>query len=183
MSTLTFSTGKFAAKTYNGSSAVTVNIPTNTSHLTNDSGFWTGTRYWANVAISTTSSVTTSPTFSKITLANGITTSLSTTTWLEGNKDKAIINSTAAAGNYVALFKGNSTNGYFTHGVLGGAYVLHYTAKSTVDAGTNSTTKTLELLKEDGTTVFPGMVTTKTRFTSRSSYRLCTANCIEYYFM
>lgn len=62
--TLTFSAGKFSSKTYNGSSAITVNVPTHTSHLTNDSGFWTGTRYWANVAVSTSSSTSTSPTFS-----------------------------------------------------------------------------------------------------------------------
>lgn len=61
--TLTFSAGKFSSKTYNGSAAVTVNIPTHTSHLTNDSGFWTGTRYWANVAVSTASSTSTQPTF------------------------------------------------------------------------------------------------------------------------
>ena len=61
--TLTFAAGAFAAKTYNGSAAVTVNIPTHTSHLTNNSGFWTGTRYWANVAVSTASSTSTSPTF------------------------------------------------------------------------------------------------------------------------
>lgn len=62
--TLTFSAGKFSSKTYNGSSAITVNVPTHTSHLTNDSGFWTGTRYWANIAVSTSSSISTSPTFS-----------------------------------------------------------------------------------------------------------------------
>lgn len=62
--TLTMTAGKFLSKTYNGSAAVTVNIPTNTSHLTNDSGFWTGTRYWANIAVSTSSSTSTSPTFS-----------------------------------------------------------------------------------------------------------------------
>lgn len=61
--TLTFSAGRFASKTYNGSAAITVNIPTHTSHLTNDSGFWTGTRYWANVAVSTSSNTGTSPTF------------------------------------------------------------------------------------------------------------------------
>lgn len=61
--TLTFAAGAFAAKTYNGSAAVTVNIPTHTSHLTNDSGFWTGTRYWANIAVSTASSTSTQPTF------------------------------------------------------------------------------------------------------------------------
>ena len=68
--TLTFSAGKFSSKTYNGSAAVTVNIPTNTSHLTNDSGFWTGTRYWANIAVSTSSSSTTSPTFSNVYLGS-----------------------------------------------------------------------------------------------------------------
>lgn len=62
--TLTFSAGKFSSKTYNGSSAITVNVPTHTSHLTNDSGFWTGTRYWADIAVSTSSSTSTSPTFS-----------------------------------------------------------------------------------------------------------------------
>lgn len=67
---LTFSAGKFSTKTYNGSAAVTVNIPTNTSHLTNDSGFWTGTRYWANIAVSTSSSSTTSPTFSNVYLGS-----------------------------------------------------------------------------------------------------------------
>lgn len=62
--TLTMTAGKFLSKTYNGSADVTVNIPTNTSHLTNDSGFWTGARYWANIAVSTSSSTSTSPTFS-----------------------------------------------------------------------------------------------------------------------
>lgn len=62
--TLTFSAGKFSSKKYDGSSAITVNVPTHTSHLTNDSGFWTGTRYWANIAVSTSSSTSTSPTFS-----------------------------------------------------------------------------------------------------------------------
>lgn len=61
--TLTFAAGAFAGKTYNGSAAVTVNIPTHTSHLTNNSGFWTGTRYWANIAVSTASSTSTQPTF------------------------------------------------------------------------------------------------------------------------
>ena len=68
--TLTFAAGAFAAKTYNGSAAVTVNIPTHTSHLTNNSGFWTGARYWANIAVSTASSTGTSPTFSSVYLGS-----------------------------------------------------------------------------------------------------------------
>lgn len=63
--TLTFSAGKFSALSYKPLTGInTVNIPTNTSHLTNDSGFWTGTRYWANIAVQTASSTGTSPTFS-----------------------------------------------------------------------------------------------------------------------
>lgn len=38
---LTLQAGTFATKTYDGSAAVTVNIPTHTSHLTNNSGFIT----------------------------------------------------------------------------------------------------------------------------------------------
>ena len=40
-STLTFTGGTFAAKTFNGSAAATVNIPTHTSHITNNSGYIT----------------------------------------------------------------------------------------------------------------------------------------------
>ena len=62
--TLTFSAGKFSALSYKPLTGInTVKIPTNTSHLTNDSGFWTGTRYWANIAVSTASSTSTQPTF------------------------------------------------------------------------------------------------------------------------
>ena len=39
--TLTLSAGAFVVKTYDGSSAVTVNVPTHTSHLINNSGFIT----------------------------------------------------------------------------------------------------------------------------------------------
>lgn len=61
---LTFSAGRFNTLIYYPVTDInTVNIPTNTSHLTNDSGFWTGTRYWANVAVSTASSTSTQPTF------------------------------------------------------------------------------------------------------------------------
>ena len=40
-STLSFAAGSFGAKSFNGSAAVTVNVPTHTSHLTNNSGFIT----------------------------------------------------------------------------------------------------------------------------------------------
>lgn len=41
LQTLTFAEGKFSPNSYNGTAAKTINIPTKTSHLTNDSGFIT----------------------------------------------------------------------------------------------------------------------------------------------
>lgn len=50
-STLTFAAGTFSAKTFNGSAAVTVNVPTKTSHLTNDSGYLTSRGYIGTTAV------------------------------------------------------------------------------------------------------------------------------------
>lgn len=63
--TLTFSAGTFAEKTYNNSSAVTVNIPTHTSHLVNNSGFLTQHQSLANyVTLNTTQTISGVKTFS-----------------------------------------------------------------------------------------------------------------------
>lgn len=93
------------------------------------------------------------------TFTTQINSSLSTNTHIEGNKGKTLINSTASAGSYVMLFKGNSTNGYFTHGVYQSKYLLQYTSKTTVDAGTNAVTRSVTLLNESGNSSFPGNVT------------------------
>lgn len=93
------------------------------------------------------------------TFTNPINSSLVSNTHIDGNKGKAIINSTASAGSYTMLFKGNSTNGYFTHGAYQTKYLLQYTAKSTVDTGTNVVTKSVTLLDESGNSYFPGNVT------------------------
>ena len=92
------------------------------------------------------------------TMTETIGTSKTTSTYLAGNRGAAIINSTAGAGAYTMLDKLNSTNGYFTDGVYQGKRLLHYTAKSTVDAGTNGVTKSVTLLDESGNSVFPGTV-------------------------
>lgn len=92
------------------------------------------------------------------TFTSQINSPLNTSTYLKGNKGKAIINSTAGAGQYVMLFKGNSTNGYFTHGVYQGKYLLQYTVKSTVDAGTNAVTKSVTLLDESGNMTAPKFI-------------------------
>ena len=80
-------------------------------------------------------------------------------TYLAGNQGTALLNSTASAGSYVTVAKTNSTNGYFTLNSYQQGMFLSYTAKSTVDAGTNAVTKTVKLIDEAGNTQFPGTVT------------------------
>lgn len=80
---LTFAAGAFAAKTFTPTSAaVTVNVPTKTSHLTNDSGFLTSvpstyaTRTWV-----TSQGYLTSITKSMVTTALGYTPPTTNTTY------------------------------------------------------------------------------------------------------
>lgn len=93
------------------------------------------------------------------TAVTGLTTNRTTSTFLAGNQGTCIINSTAGAGAYTMLAKMNSTNGYFTEGVYQTKYLLQYTAKTTVDANTNSVTKAVTLLDEAGNSQFPGTIT------------------------
>lgn len=142
--TLTFSAGKFSSKTYNGSSAITVNVPTHTSHLTNDSGFWTGTRYWANIAVSTSSSTSTSPTFSTAYTSNWFRSTGSTgwysqtygggwymsdSTWIRTYGSKSVYQDTGQIRTDGYLV----TNGGLTAGAISpnnGTYKLHVTGAS-----------------------------------------------------
>lgn len=142
--TLTFSAGKFSSKTYNGSSAITVNVPTHTSHLTNDSGFWTGTRYWANIAVSTSSSTSTSPMFSTAYTSNWFRSTGSTgwysqtygggwymsdSTWIRTFGSKSVYQDTGQIRTDGYLV----TNGGLTAGATSpnnGAYKLHVTGAS-----------------------------------------------------
>lgn len=94
-----------------------------------------------------------------INMSGVMKSSKETSTYIAGNQGNALINSTAPAGRYVMLFRGVSTSGYFTHGVYQKSYLLQYTAKPTVDAGTNSVTKSATLLDESGNSAFPGYVT------------------------
>ena len=92
------------------------------------------------------------------TMTGIISTSFATNTHLLGNTTGSLINSTTTAGSYVMLHKYPSTNGYFTLGGWSNSYRLFYTAKSTVDAGTNSYSKMAVLLDEGGNSSFPGIV-------------------------
>lgn len=89
---------------------------------------------------------------------NGFVSGLNTGTYLAGNQGKALISSTANAGAYVMLNRYRSTNGYFTIGGYQGKYLMQYTAKDTVDEGTNVVTKAATLLDEGGNSYFPGTV-------------------------
>lgn len=142
--TLTFAAGAFAAKTYNGSAAVTVNIPTHTSHLTNNSGFWTGTRYWANIAVSTASSTSTQPTFNTCYTSNWFRSTGSTgwysqtygggwymtdSTWIRTFGSKSVYQDTGQIRTDGYLV----TNGGLTAGATSpnnGTYKLHVTGAS-----------------------------------------------------
>lgn len=106
--------------------------------------------------------------------------SITTGTYLNGNKGGAIINSTAPAGSYTMLAKMNSTNGVFTHGVYTTGYLLQYTANSTISAGTNAVTKSVRLLDESGNSSFPGTVTATTfSGNATSASKLATARTLN----
>lgn len=96
--------------------------------------------------------------FNHIFLSGIINTNKTTTTYLAGNQGNAIINSVAGAGSYTMLAKMNSTNGVFTIGTYQGNFELHYTANSTISANSNSVTKQVYLLNENGNSAFPGEV-------------------------
>lgn len=143
--TLTFSAGKFSALSYKPLTGInTVNIPTNTSHLTNDSGFWTGTRYWANVAVSTASSTSTQPTFNTCYTSNWFRSTGSTgwysqtygggwymtdSTWIRTYGSKSVYQNTGQIRTDGYLV----TNGGLTAGATSpnnGTYKLHVTGAS-----------------------------------------------------
>lgn len=112
------------------------------------------------------------------TMTGAISSSLNTGTYLDGNKGRALVNSTNTAGGYTALVKSNSTNGYFTQATYQGNHLLQYTAKSTVDAGNNSVTKTATLLNESGNSSFPGTVSAPT-FSGALSGNATTATKLQ----
>ena len=107
-----------------------------------------------------------------------ITSSLSTSTHLAGNKGTAIINSTAGGAGYNMLAKMNSTNGVWTLGSWTTGFYLFYTANSVITAGTNSYTKQLKLLDESGNSSFPGTVIATT-FSGALSGNASTATTLQ----
>ena len=85
-------------------------------------------------------------------------TSLVTSTYQNGNQGKCLVNSTAAAGEYVMLYRGHSTNGWFTIGSYQSRFELHYTSQARVDENINSVTYNATLLDESGNMSMPGTI-------------------------
>ena len=111
--------------------------------------------FYPNVLIASKGDSWVSPTIMPI---EKINSPLTTTNFLYGNQGKAIINSTAPAGEYTMLDKLNGTNGVFTDGVYEGKRIFQYTKKETVDSGDNAVTYSVTLLDESGNSHFPNMV-------------------------
>lgn len=87
------------------------------------------------------------------TVSGTINSSVVSSTYLGANNGRVIINSTDGAGGFAMLDKLNSTNGYFTDGVYQSKRVFNYTARSTVNAGTNGFSSSITLLDESGGTL------------------------------
>lgn len=91
------------------------------------------------------------------TLAKTINSSKTSGTWLAANTGNVIINSTLGSG-FNMLCKLSSRNGYFIMGAFDQSFMIYYTDKSVVDAGTNAFTRATKLLDESGNASFDGVV-------------------------
>ena len=83
---------------------------------------------------------------------SSITSSLNTSSYVNGSSGRAIINSTNTAGGYTTFLKGNSTNGAFTLSTYKDVVRIGYQSNDSISAGANSLTKYIDILAEDGTT-------------------------------
>lgn len=84
-----------------------------------------------------------------------ISSSQKTDLFINGNKGlQVIINSTASAG-FTMIARQKSTNGVFMFGTYNNSFRLFYTADSVINAGTNSVTKDMTLMNENGDMMIP----------------------------
>lgn len=91
-----------------------------------------------------------------------IFSNLNTQTHLRGNQGYAIINAEGATNGYVSLIRYKGNNGIFTLNGQNNKIVLGYTNNTTINAGTNSLTKSITLIDENGNASFPGQVSATT---------------------
>lgn len=87
-----------------------------------------------------------------------LTSSVTTSSYISGNKGiNVIINGTAAAG-YNVLARQKSTNGVFTLAAFNNSYYLNYTSDTNINNGVNGVNAAVRLLDENGNSAFPGTV-------------------------
>lgn len=91
-----------------------------------------------------------------------IFSNLNTQTHLRGNQGYAIINAEGATNGYVSLIRYKGNNGIFTLNGWNNKIVLGYTNNATINAETNSLTKSITLIDENGNASFPGQVSATT---------------------
>ena len=98
-----------------------------------------------------------------------------------GAKGQALVNSEADAGAYVALAKGNTTNGAMTLSTYQGKMQVVYMTQENIDANQNTVSKTATLMDESGNASFPGKVTASNGFggNADSATKLATARTIR----
>ena len=113
------------------------------------------------------------------TVTGSINSSLATNTHLDGNKGRAIINSTASSDSYTMFLKMNSKNGVWTMGKWSTTFDLFYTANSVITEGKNTYTKRLTILDEAGNSYFPGTITATLAGNATTATTLKTARNIN----
>lgn len=91
------------------------------------------------------------------TMTGTINSSKSTSSYIEGSRGTAIINSTASNGAYTTLLKANSTNGKFTLSVYQQSLILGYMKNTTIEADNNSLDTSI-YFREDGS-LYPSKTT------------------------
>ena len=94
-----------------------------------------------------------------------INSSIQSKTYIDGNKGKVIVNSTADAG-YTMLYRIKSTGGVYTGGVYNQRYILNYTDDNLVNNGINKVTYSTVLMDENGNASFANGVTVKGTLTA-----------------
>lgn len=91
----------------------------------------------------------------KARFTTGIESPVNTSSYLNGSKGvNVLVNSTATGANYKTFLSGPSTNGRFSLSMYQDRVLVGYQAQSSIDSGTNALTKYIQLLQEDGTSVF-----------------------------
>lgn len=91
----------------------------------------------------------------KARFTTGIESPVNTSNYLNGSKGiNVLVNSTATGANYKTFLSGPSTNGRFSLSMYQDRVLVGYQAQSSINSGTNALTKYIQLLEEDGTSVF-----------------------------